>query len=140
MSESRLFRPRPSYAPTAIGGMVVALLFAWELGQNFAWATLFFFLIALFFTAVNLLSAMSHVEVTPTGLIFYRRFRSPLDMEFRQIVTISEAGRMTSGLSLVYFPSGHNGLIDLDDPRSIFLPGVAHQDELLALVRQRIAE
>ncbi|MBI3957257.1 MAG: hypothetical protein HY328_00510 [Chloroflexi bacterium] len=141
MSEYRLYRPRRSYTLMAYGGVLVALLFAWEVGRNFAWPTLFFFVIALAFAAVNLRSATTQVELTPTGLTCHRRFAvSPLHIDFRQIVTVTQAGHMTTGISLIYYPLAANGLIDLDDPRSLFLPAMERQDELLAIVQRGIVE
>jgi len=121
-------------------GALVGLLFAWELGQGFAWPALFFFVIALVFSLTNLRSATSQLEVLPSGLAFYRRFVAPLHIEFRQIVTVAEEGRMTKGISVIYYPLDENGLIDLDDPRSLFLPGMDRQDQLLEIVQQEIVE
>ncbi len=140
MSEDRLYRPQRSYTLMAYAGALVALLFAWEVGRNFAWPTLFFFVIALAFAAANLRWATTQVELTPTGLTCHRRFAAPLHIDFRQIVTVTQAGRMTTGITLIYYPLAANGLIDLDDPRSLFLPAMERQDELLAIVQQKIVE
>lgn len=140
MSDPQFYRPRRFYTLMAYGGALVALLFAWEVARTFAWPTLFFLIIALAFATVNLFWAAIQVELTPSGLTCHRRFAPPLHIDFRQIVTATEAGRGTTGISLVYYPLGSNGLIDLDNPRSFFLPGMERQDELLAIVQQEIVE
>ena len=109
-------------------GALVALLFAWELGRGFAWSIFFFLVIALAFSTTNLYWATSHVELTPTGLTCRRRLAASLHIDFRQIVSVAETGRITTGISLVYYPLADNGLIDLDNPRSLFLPGMERQD------------
>jgi hypothetical protein len=124
----------------AYGGALVALFFAWEVARSFAWATLFFLVIALAFATINLAWATTQVELTPTGLTCHRRFVAPRHINFRQIVTATDAGRGTTGISLVYYPLGSDGLIDLDNPLSFFLPGMERQDELLAIVQQEIVD
>lgn len=140
MSDAQLFRPRRSYWLMAWLGAAVALLFAWELYQAFAGTTLFFLLIALYFFAVNLGWAVSSVELTPTGLIFHRPFAAPLAITFRQIATCEESGRMGKGISFIYYPLAANGLIDLDKPRSHFLPGVEGQSELLEIIQRQLVD
>ena len=140
MSEARHFRPRRSYGLMAGLGGLVALLFAWELYQNFAPATLFFLLIALYFLVVNLRWAVSSVALTPTGLIFHRPFAAPLSITFRQIATCEESGRMGKGISLIYYPLADTGLIDLDKPTAYFLPGVEGQRELLEIVQGQLVD
>lgn len=140
MSDAQLFRPRRSYTLMAWLGGLVALLFAWELNRTFAGATLFFFLIALFFFASNLRWAVSPVELTPTGLLCHRPFVAPLAIAFRQIATCQKSGRMGRGISLIYYPLADNGLIDLDRPISNFLPGVEGQSELLAIVQRQLVD
>lgn len=140
MSVPQFYRPRRSYTLMAYGGALVALLFAWEVARTFAWPTFFFLLVALAFATINLVWATTQVELTPTGLTCHRRFAPPLHINFRQIVTVTEVGRGTTGISLVYYPLGRNGFIDLDNPRSFFLPGMERQDELLAIVQQEIVE
>lgn len=140
MSEVQLFRPRRSYTLMVWLGIAVALLFAWELYRSFAGATLFFFLIALLFSAVNLRWALSSIELTPTGLICHRPVVAPLTITFRQIATCEESGRMGKGISLIYYPLADNGMIDLDRPTSHFLPGVGSQAEFLAIVQRQLVD
>jgi len=140
MSEELVYRPRRSYTLLAYLGALLALLFAWELGRDFAWSALFFFVIALVFAVINLHWATTRVELTPAGLTCCWRFSPTLHIDFRQIVTVAESGRMRTGLSFVYYPLAGDGLIDLDNPRSLFLPSLDRQDELLAIVQRKIVE
>lgn len=140
MFEYMRYRPRPTYAYVALLGAGIALLFAWELSQRFAWPTLFFFVIALAFAVTYLLWASVQVELTPTGLTIHRRFAAPHHINFPQIVSIEEAGRMTTGLTLVYYPLTEKKMIDLDDPRSLFLPGMNDQDQLLGIILSQMVE
>lgn len=140
MSKSLIYTPRRSYTLLAYVGALLALLFAWEIGQSFDWASLFFLVVALLFAGVNLLSALGSVELTPTGLTAHRRFAAPQHIDFRQIVSVAAAGRLTTGLSLVYYPLRGDGLLDLDTPRTLFLPSLERQEELLAILQREIIE
>lgn len=140
MSEATVYTPRRSYTVLAGAGALLALLFAWEIGQSFDWATLFFAVVALLFAGVNLFSALSSVELTPTGLTAHRRFASPQHIDFRQIVSVATAARLSTGLSLVYYPLRGDGLLDLDTPRSLFLPSLERQEDLLATLQREIIE
>ncbi|MFZ1754846.1 MAG: hypothetical protein WBO46_15395 [Caldilineaceae bacterium] len=140
MSDVQVFRPRRSYGAMAGIGLLVALLFAWELTRNFAGGTLFFIGCALLFALVNLGWAVSTVELTETGLVRRRPLSGPLPIAFRQIATCEESGRMGKSISLIYYPLADNGLLDLDTPRSCFLPGVERQDELLAILQRKIVD
>jgi len=124
----------------AWGGGLVALLFAWELNRAFSGATLFFLVIALLFAAVNLRWALSSVEATPSGLICHRPLAASLPIAFRQIATCEQSGRTGKGISLIYYPLADNGLIDLDNPRPHFLPGVEGQSELLEIVQRQLVD
>ncbi|MCL4832191.1 MAG: hypothetical protein KJZ86_07105 [Caldilineaceae bacterium] len=140
MSEPIIYHSRPVYRYLALLGLGVALLFAWELGQSFAWPTIFFLGIALAFAATYSRWAADRVELTPTGLAVYRLFSPPTPIDFRQIASIEEAGRMTTGLTLVYFPLNDRQMIDLDGPRSLFLPGLKAQKELLAIIQAQMVD
>lgn len=139
MSNSTRYSPRPSYTLMVGLGLVVSLLFAWEVGQHFAWPTLFFFVCALGFVVVNLRWATTSIELTPTGMTVYRRLAAPQPINFRQMATVEVAGRTLKGITLIYYPLNERKLIDLDNPRSLFLPGLNDQAQLLEILQTQIA-
>jgi hypothetical protein len=66
--------------------------------------------------------------------------RTPLQtqrVEFRQLDDATVAGRVAHRIVVTYFPLRDNGLLDLDELRSLTLPAVDHQAELLALLESK---
>ena len=57
-------------------------------------------------------------------------------VEFRQLDSATEAGRLLRVVVVTYHPLLENGLLDLDDLRSVTLPAVNQQYELLELLQQ----
>lgn len=129
-----LYPARRSYRLRSGLGLVVAGLFGWEVATSFAWGSAFFLLASLAFAAINAFWAWSRIELTPGGLTYHRSGIGPVHVDFRQMVTVSEAGRFTPGISLVFYPLDEAGMVDVDRPRTLFLPAVERQDELLRVL------
>ena len=138
MAEAPVHLPRPVYRFFAAGGAAVAALFAWEVVREFSLPTLFFLLAAVGFASVNLRWALMRLKLTAYGVTVHAPLQSPRHVPFRQMISCVEAGRITPGLSLVYWPVNADGLVDMDAPRTLFLPAVARQAELLAALEERI--
>ena len=153
---NQMYRPRRIYRLLAIAGVAVAMLFLWEIMNRFSVAALFFLLATIGFAVVYLRWTLMRLELTPDGLTVHAPLQPPLHILFRQMVTCAEAGRVTSGLSLVYWPMircSHDarnlrcahietadGFVDTDAPRTLFLPAVKRQEKLLAVMREMRVE
>ncbi len=139
MSESRVYRAHVRYGLWTALGAMMTLLFAWTLARDFAPDTLLFLVISLAFTLVNLRWWLTKVEVTPRGVIVRRPGQRPQEVAFRQLVDVHEGGRLARSTSLVYYPvDPESGLVQMDRPESLFLPGVEGQEELVRALEQRI--
>ena len=138
MNDALVYLPRPTYRLFAAGGAAVALLFAWEILNGFSLPALFFLLAALGCAAVHLRWALMRLELTADGVTVHAPLQAPLQILFRQMITCVEAGRITPGLSLVYWPARADGFVDMDAPRTLFLPAVARQEKLLAAMQDRM--
>lgn len=126
------------YRLFAVAGVAVVLLFLWEVMNGFSLPGLFFLIASLGFVAVYARWALMRLELTPDGLTVHAPLQMPLHISFRQMVVCSEAGRMAPGLSLVYFPLTGDGFVDTDAPRTLFLPAVDGQPELLAVLEEQM--
>ncbi len=138
-----LYPARRVYLLLVLLGLAVAALFVREVarGQGFDQAVAVFLLLsALGFAGIHGMWALTRVELTPTGLTVHRPGRPPLHVDFRQMVDVHEGGRLLKTLSLVYYPVDADGLVDLEAPRSLFLPAVERQAELLRVLRSRLVE
>ncbi len=152
MNEPQRFRAHPRYRLLLAASALLALLLAWNLGRGFTptqrvlnqadWGNLFFLLISLAAAAWYGRAAVSGVELTPSGVALHVRF-GPLArsryVDFRQIISISESGRLGANLALLYHPLNERGLVDAEAVRSLALPGVVDQEELLAAIDQRVS-
>ena len=139
MTDAPVYLPRPTYRLFAAGGAAVVLLFAWEILNGFSLSTLFFLLAAFGFTVVYLRWALMRLELTADGVTVHAPLQPPRRILFRQMITCVEAGRITPGLSLVYWPANANGFVDMDAPRTLFLPAVARQEKLLAVLQDQMS-
>lgn len=135
-----IYQARRIYQVFTLLGLLVTLLFVWTLTQQFDWITFVFLTFAAIFAIVNLRWALTRVELTPSGVTLYEPLIQPTHVDFRRMVTVNEAGRMFPGVSIVYYPVGQDGLLDMEDPRSLFLPAVEKQDELLTVLHNEIPE
>lgn len=139
MTDAPVYLPRPTYRLFAAGGAAVVLLFAWEILNGFSLSILFFLLAAFGFTVVHLRWALMRLELTADGVTVHAPLQAPLRILFRQMITFDEAGRITPGLSLVYWPISADGFVDTDVPRTLFLPAVARQEKLLAALQDQVS-
>ncbi|MCB0112923.1 MAG: hypothetical protein R2873_34010 [Caldilineaceae bacterium] len=139
-SDPHLYPARRIYQVFTLLGVLVTLLFVWTLMQSFDWLTFVFLGLAAIFAIVNLRWTLTRVELTPSGITLYEPLNQATHVDFRQMVAVYEAGRMFPGVSLVYYPVGQDGLLDMEDPRTLFLPAMERQDELLAVLHHEIPE
>ena len=140
MKDPNLYPAHRIYQFLALIGVAVALLFVWTLARDFEWMTFLFFAVAVTFSFINLRWMFTRAELTPSGLTLHEPLNDAVHVDFRQMVAVYEAGRVVPGVSLVYYPLRANGLVDMDDARSLFLPALERQDELLSVLSREIPE
>ena len=140
MTDTPVYLPRTTYRLFAAGGAAVALLFLWEILNGFSLPSLFFLLGAIAFALIHVRWALMRMELTADGVTVRAPMQATMQIQFRQMITCEEAGRFMPGVSLVYWPVSAEGIVEMDVPRTQFLPAVARQDELLAALQERIPE
>ena len=130
------YRPVERYAFLGGAGLLAALFCAWALWRQFDWITLLFCFGCLFAAASFGSQLLARVELDAAGL----RLVSPFArrrVEFRQLDSATEAGRLLRVIVVTYHPLAPNGLLDLEDLHSVTLPAVNQQYELLAMLQAR---
>jgi predicted secreted protein len=80
----------------------------------------------------------SRVEVDDHALTLLRPLSPPQRVEFRQLAEVSEEGRLHRVIVLLYYPLHSDGLVDLDDLRSLALPALEDQYALLELLDSKV--
>ncbi|MXX24250.1 MAG: hypothetical protein F4Z82_02220 [Caldilineaceae bacterium SB0668_bin_21] len=140
MTDTPVYLPRTTYRLFAAGGAAVALLFLREILNGFSLPSLFFLLGAIAFALIHVRWALMRMELTADGVTVRGPMQATMQIKFRQMITCEEAGRFMPGVSLVYWPVSAEGIVEMDVPRTQFLPAVARQEELLAALQERIPE
>jgi hypothetical protein len=108
--------------------------FGWQLTRNFSLDVLFFLVLSLGLLIWSLYAMFSYLEATAKSLTLFTPLRASRQIEFRQLISVSENGRFNPVLTLLYYPRQADGLLDLDDVHSLILPAVAEQQTLLELL------
>ena len=130
------YRPTGQYGLLTAFGAGAALFCAWALWQQFDWITLIF-LFGCLFAALSFASQWaSRVELDDHGFWLHAPLRRRR-VEFRQLDSATEAGRVTRGIVVTYHPLAASGLLDLEELHSVALPAVAQQENLLEPLRAR---
>lgn len=129
-----IFRPQSRYGLFAMVAALMAVLFAWNLAHQMDFGALFFFVACLAIVVWSVRQMLARVEVDATGLTVYQLPGSPRRIEFRQVAAVHEGGRFLKLIVLVYQGLRPDGLVDPDDTRSVALPSVEDQAELLDLL------
>ncbi|MCB0085149.1 MAG: hypothetical protein KDE47_29615 [Caldilineaceae bacterium] len=140
------YRPTARYWLYATAGALIALLYGWELAGvlrgSFPLSALLerllFLCVGLGLLGWGLYTVRGRVVLAKDRLIWHKPVGAPEVVQFRQLISATEAGRFGTSLALLYHPLRPDGLVDLDDARSLFLPTVGEQDALLARLQEKI--
>jgi hypothetical protein len=131
------FRPHASYVLIAGVAIIAVPVLLWLLWREVELATVLFLLFAVGLLLFAVRSLLSRVEVDEHGLMIFRPLAAPQQVQFRQLLEVSEEGRFQRVIVLLYHPLQPQGLVALDDLRSLALPAVEAQTELLELLQAR---
>ena len=144
ISQSTTYRTSMRYRLMTLVGILVTIAFGWTLagtwmrGEGLAYDALFFCLVTIGFTLWSLYQVLSAVEITNQRITLQTPLSTPRTIECRQLFSVTENGRVGGrSISLVYHPLRADGLLELDDARSLILPEVSGQDQLLAWIEAR---
>jgi hypothetical protein len=131
------YTPHLFYKITAMINILLAVAMGWELAQGLALGALLFFCISLSITVWSVLAIFSRVTLKPAGVCLETPLRGRHCVDFRQLVSATENGRLTPAITMVYHPRLESGLLDLDRVDALQLPAVTGQPELLARLQAR---
>ena len=113
---------------------MLAVGFGWNLAHRLSLDNAFFFVLSVGMIAWAVYAMLSHVEINGDEIALVTPLRASRRVDFRQLISVSENGRFNPVLTLLYYPRRSDGLLELDDARSLILPAVAAQQELLDLL------
>ena len=132
-----IYRPHARYVLiTGIAALSIpALIWLLLRGIDLAGVLFLIFAVGLLFFAVR--GLLSRVEVDDRGLTLLQPLSGPQQVQYRQLAEVSEEGRLQRVILLLYHPLRPDGLIDLDDLRSLALPALEEQSDLLDMLQAR---
>lgn len=107
---------------------------AWRAPEPGTWL---FLALSLFVWLHFLRLAATRVTLDGVGVSVERPGARRCTIAYRQIAGVHEEGRGLSSLLVLYHPRGPNGLIDPDELRSLALPALLRQAELLQRLHAR---
>ena len=146
-SETVHYPTSPRYKILVGAGFTLSLLLGWETVRAFTgggdgdvpWGTLFFLVITLGITTWYGREMLSIVRLSPDALEVTRRPGTTRIVEFRQMVSVSDAGRLGGrSITVVFYPLEADGLVDLDGADSLIVPEVDDHDGLLDALEARV--
>jgi len=132
------FFPHPLYRWVTLGCLVLTGLLGWSLVDAITAEELFFFGVSAAVTLWLGKAMGSQVHLDEQSIALHTPWRKPQRIQWRQMVSATEAGRFFRALSLLYYPQQPNGLLDLERVHYIILPAVVDQEQLLEAIEARI--
>lgn len=124
------YPPQNIYRVAALLSLVVTALFAWDLVQGVEAGSVLFLAVSAGVLAWSVRTAQTHVSLTSEQLVVERPFADPQRIDYGQILSVTEEGRMNKSLVIAYHPRSQDGLLDLERASAVSLPAVQHQDAL----------
>lgn len=132
------FAAHPRYPLLAGVSAVMAALFGWQLRQGTDRETLLFLGITLALMLWYGRGWGSRVTLEPRRLRLHRPLDRDKVVEFRQLVAVQAEGRFGQSILLHYHPLAANGLVGLDEIRSLALPTLVEQATLLDILQRQV--
>ncbi len=132
-----VYRPTPRYLFFALAGLVMTGLFAWDLTRRADAGSALYLMISVALVLWNARIALTRVALLPDRITLTAPLARPRQIEFRQLMSVTEEGRMGRALLVAYHPHAGNGLLDLDDVETAALPMLQDQDTLYATLAKR---
>lgn len=145
----RHFRPQSRYLLLAGVSLVLAGALGWSLfgplragepltGTMVLTGESFFFGLSVAVALWFLRQAMARVILTSTAVELTMPLARRQRAEFGQLMSVSESGRGGNALIVLYHPRRADGMLDLDDVRSMVIPAVHAQEELRTELEARM--
>jgi len=138
MNESTVFTIQSVYKLIVALMLLLVVALGWDLLRNPMPGTLFFFCVSVGLALWSGLTTLQRVELTENSICLSAPLRPQRCVAFRQLISVTEEGRVNPTLTVLYHPQQANGLLDLESAQSLFLPAVQNQEELLAHLQARV--
>ncbi len=130
--------PQTAYRLLAGVSFVMSGLFAWELVRNVEVGSVLFFAVSMGLLLWSARTAWTKIFLAPDQLLVTAPLAKPRNIQYGQILSVSEEGRMNKSIVVAYHPRTTDGLLDLERAQTIVLPAVQEQESLYEQLSSRI--
>lgn len=137
-NHQQVYRTHALYSWVVLLLVLLTLVLGWGTLQAFSREGLFFLLVMLAITLWFGRLIGNQVTLDERGLTVIAPLRAPQRIDFGQLLSVSESGRLFVVCTLLYHPRQPTGLLDLETVHSITLPTLTAQDQLLATLTAQI--
>lgn len=138
MTPATVYRAHPRYRLFALICGLLALTFGWELSRGVEAGALVFLGVSIGLLAWFGREVGSSVTLEGRRLRLHRPFAADTVVEFRQLAAVHQEGRIGASILLHYHPLAADGLVTLDEIRSLALPALVDQEELADLLQREV--
>ncbi len=132
------YAAHPKYRLWAAAWAAVAGVSAWQLRQGIDAGALLFLGIALALLVWYGREVGSTVTLEGRRLRLHRPLAADAVVEFRQLAAVHQEGRIGASILLHYHPLAADGLVALDNLRSLALPALVDQEELMGILQKEV--
>jgi hypothetical protein len=132
------YNTHPRYRIFALVSLLLTGLFAWDLLDGLEPAIGLFAVVCCGLFLWYVRAMLTSVVLSEDRVVLHVPLSQPRAVEFRQLMTVSEEGRIAREILIMYHPTCEQGLVDLDDVRSMSLPVMVDQTSLLATLNDRV--
>lgn len=135
--QSVVYRPHDRYLIYAGVSLAMVVAFAWLLWHQYEAGALLFLLVAVGAAIWSVGNLLSRVEVDASSLIVRVPLFPERRIDWRQLSAVTQDGRLLPALTVLYYPTRADGLVDVENLRSQILPSLQNQSELLAFLQEK---
>ena len=123
-----VYRPSLRYVVFALAALVMVALIRWDLTRRVEVGTMLFFGVSLGLVLWNVRAALTRVTLMPDRVVLHVPLAQERTVEFRQLLSVTEEGRLSHAILVAYHPHAGNGLLDLEDVQNPALPTLQGQE------------
>ena len=137
MISKTTYQPQLTYWVLASISLVILGLFVWDLLGGIELGAVLYLAVSLgtLIWAGN--KCLMRLTIDESRFTLYTPFGEETVVDYGQILNVSEEGRLLPTIVVNYHPREESGLLDLDAAKSIILPAMKNQDQLLLILQEK---
>ena len=131
------YPPHPRYLLYLVVALGACIYLGWLFLRAPEWTYLFFIALCVASAAWAAWNLGTAVATDASSIVVRTPLGRARRVDYRQFAEVAPGGRFLPTLVVLYYPLRADGLLDLDELRSLHLPATEARDELLADLQKR---